>query len=207
MNVNALSQSLGAVLTFLLAFNGCMLVSPESDDRDSTGSSRETAPLEHAPEAAGEKIRDELTEQFRGTAGIIDRPSPIERPVTLSEVQPVSREHFDRVVLTFDGETLPGYHIEYIDKPVRQCGSGNVVPLAGQGWLSVRMSPAQAHNAQGQMTVSARALKPDCSLLKEMAMTCNFEGQVEWVLGLAAPNRYRVIELEDPARLVIDIRH
>jgi len=30
---------------------------------------------------------------------------------------------------------------------------------------------------------------------------------VTWVLAVQSPNRYRVLELEDPARLVIDVRH
>src|SRR5690606_40460443 len=64
-------------------------------------------------------------------------------------------------VFEFPGNGLPGYHIGYIDRPVRQCGSGEVVELAGDGWLEIRMEPAQAHDEQGRATVTERALAPE----------------------------------------------
>jgi hypothetical protein len=44
-------------------------------------------------------------------------------------------------------------------------------------------------------------------VLKELKLICDFEGQVEWLLGLAARNGYRVLELTEPPRLVVDVRH
>jgi hypothetical protein len=43
--------------------------------------------------------------------------------------------------------------------------------------------------------------------VKEIELSCDFEGEVSWVLGLSARKPYRVHELSDPARLVIDIQH
>jgi hypothetical protein len=40
-----------------------------------------------------------------------------------------------------------------------------------------------------------------------MTLICDFEGQVEWVLGIAAPAAYRVSELTGPARLVLDVSY
>ena len=37
----------------------------------------------------------------------------------------VQHDAFDRTVFTFTGDTLPGYHVAYVDEPVRQCGRGN----------------------------------------------------------------------------------
>jgi hypothetical protein len=36
---------------------------------------------------------------------------------------------------------------------------------------------------------------------------CDAEGVVEWAIGLAEPNAYHVLELQDPARILIDIKH
>lgn len=156
--------------------------------------------------AAEQQDEDSLPPQFRGTAGVIDKPAAAAGTPVLDQVQVTGTDYFDRVTFTFAGNALPGYHIEYIDQPVRQCGSGDVVPLAGQGWLLVRFSPARAHTEQGDSSVEPRALSPGLPLLKGMALTCDFEGQVAWVLGLASPNRYRAVELGSPTRLVIDIR-
>ena len=53
-------------------------------------------------------------------------------------------------------DELPGYRIEYVDRPVRQCGSGDTVPLLGDAWLSLRFYPANAHTEEGQPTVLER---------------------------------------------------
>ena len=140
------------------------------------------------------------------TAGIIDRPRSNQPAAKLAAVRTGTHEGFDRVVFEFD-ERVPGYHIEYIDQPVRKCGSGKVTPLAGDGWLEVRMYPAKAHTEQGQPTVSNRERMPKLPVLWELELTCDFEAVVTWVFGVESPNRYQVRELSSPPRLVIDLRH
>ena len=102
---------------------------------------------------------------------------------------------------------MPGYKVEYIDKPVRQCGSGNTVPIAGDGWLEINMTQAAAHDDKGNATVKNREQKLDFPILKEAEMTCDFEAEVAVVLGVTKPNKYRVLELKNPTRLAIDIKH
>jgi hypothetical protein len=124
----------------------------------------------------------------------------------LRSVRAARHEGFDRVVFEF-GEALPGYEIEYIDRPVRACGSGHVVPLAGDGWLEVRFHPARSHTDEGKPTVKERRQRAELPTLLELASTCDFEGYVTWVLGVASPNRYRVLELTSPPRLAVDVLH
>lgn len=164
-----------------------------------------TAPADTAPPAAPPA---EDTTGSEWTAGITawTPPQPV-RAATLQAVRTGRHEGFDRTVFEFAGDTLPGYHVEYIDEPVRQCGSGAPVSMAGEGWLEVRFSSAQAHTDAGQPTVEDRERAPSLPVLKELTLTCDFEGQVTWVLGLAAPNRYRVLRLNSPPRLAVDVRH
>jgi len=140
------------------------------------------------------------------TAGIIDRPRSNQPAAKLAAVRTGTHEGFDRVVFEFD-ERVPGYHIEYIDQPVRKCGSGKVTPLAGDGWLEVRMYPAKAHTEEGQPTVSNRERMPKLPVLSELELTCDFEAVVTWVFGVESPNRYQVRELSNPPRLVVDLKH
>lgn len=144
---------------------------------------------------------------FRGTAGIIDERRADSPVATLTAVRTGRHTGFDRVVFEFSGERVPGYHTEYIDRPARQCGSGAAVPLEGDGLLQVRMSPVRAHTEEGSVTVADRERSPGFPVLKELKLTCDFEAVVEWVLGVAAPNRYRVQELSGPPRLVVDVLH
>ncbi len=142
---------------------------------------------------------------FSGTAGVSER-SGSGMPVLLEAVETGRHEGYDRVVFRF-AERVPGYHIEYVDRPVRACGSGEPVPLAGDAWLEVRLAPAQAHDDAGRPTIQARRQSPGLPNLEALVLTCDFEADVSWVLGLARPSRYRVLTLRSPARLVVDVLH
>jgi hypothetical protein len=140
------------------------------------------------------------------TAGIIDQPQLNAPAAMLIAVRTAAHDGFDRIVFEFD-ERIPGYHIEYIDKPVRKCGSGDVTPVAGDGWLEVRLYPANAHTEEGRPTVAERERMPNLIVLSELELTCDFEAVVTWVLGIESPNPYQVRELHSPPRLVVDVRH
>jgi hypothetical protein len=170
--------------------------------------SSEAPPIDDEPPTARptRPVDTADTGTFDGTAGATDKPRPGAKPAVLRDVRAARHEHFDRVVFEFEGDALPGYHVEYIDKPVRQCGSGDVVDVAGQGFLAVRTTPADAHDAAGKATVPFRERKLKLGVLEEIERTCDFEGEVTWVLGVSSPNRYRVLELTKPARLVVDVK-
>ncbi len=114
---------------------------------------------------------------------------------------------YDRVVFEFAGDSVPGYRVEYTTKPVQRCGSGDPITVAGAGRLIVRFEPAQAHDEHGSLTPTERHRVPGLPAVRELILICDFEGQVAWVLGIAAPSAYRVAELTGPARLVLDVRH
>jgi hypothetical protein len=154
-----------------------------------------------------DEARENKQERFNGTAGVTDKESRAEQVAILTAIRIGQHSDHDRIVFEFSGPSLPGYHIEYIDKPVRSCGSGEVVPLAGDGWLEIRMSPAAAHTEQGQPTIKTRAFTLNLPAVRELKSTCDFEADVTWVAGVSSPNKYRVLELIDPVRLVVDISH
>ena len=114
---------------------------------------------------------------------------------------------FDRLTFEFSGERVPGYRIAYSPPPIRHCGSGDSVPLTGAGFLVVRFEPAQAHDDQGRPTITDRAWAPTLPTVRELKLVCDFEGQVEWAVGLAARRRYRVLEAAAPTRLFVDVLH
>lgn len=147
---------------------------------------------------------------FEGTAGILEKEPPRAPPAVLTEVRSGRNRGFDRVVFEFTGGGLPGYHLEYIDRPIRDCGSGEPFEVAGEGWLRVRLQPARAHTFEGEgarATVENRNRAPALPNLVALRLTCDFEANLEWVLGVRSPNRYRVFELREPARLVVDVLH
>lgn len=124
----------------------------------------------------------------------------------LTDVRSARHDGFDRTVFEF-ADAVPNVHLEYVDRPVRACGSGEVVELPGDGWLQVRFSGARAHTEAGEASVADRDREPGLPVLLALALTCDFEGEVTWVAGVEAPNPYRAFALEAPARLVVDVRH
>jgi hypothetical protein len=141
------------------------------------------------------------------TAGTVQRAHEVSAVATLAATRAARNEGFDRVVLEFEEDEMPAYHVEYVDRPIRRCGSGELVPIAGDGWLLVRLEPARAHDDEGRATIAELSSRPHLPNLRELTLVCDYEARVEWVLGVGSPNRFRVMELLDPARLVIDVRH
>lgn len=113
---------------------------------------------------------------------------------------------FDRLVFEFDGGH-PAVHVEYVDKPVRACGSGDQLFPEGDSYLQIRLSGAQAHTDAGEATIPHQRETHTLSTVVETVPTCDFEGEVTWVLGVRSPEPYRVIRLDAPARLAVDVRH
>jgi hypothetical protein len=140
------------------------------------------------------------------TAGVTDNVRTMRAGVVLSDVRVGVNQGFDRVVLEFLGSSVPGYRVEYVDRPLRQCGSGDATSVAGDAWLAVTLRGAQAHDERGQATVQQRERRLQMPIVRELEFTCDFEGVVELVLGVSTPNRYRITELQNPARIIVDIQ-
>lgn len=141
------------------------------------------------------------------TSSAVDMKRQDAPRATLSSVRAGAHPDYDRVVFEFEGTQLPVYHVGYAKEPVVQCGSGDPAALAGKGQLQVTFTPARAHTDQGQPTVATRELKPALPVLLELERTCDFEGEVTWVLGNKSVQPFRVLELREPTRLVVDVKH
>ena len=146
-------------------------------------------------------------ETFVGTTEPVDQQRPTIDPAVLRDVRAAAQATFDRVVFEFQAAPVPGYHIAYADDPARDCGSGETVNVQGATRVVVRLSPAQAHTDEGVATVKGLERHLTLPVLQELELSCDFEGEVSWVLGLSARRPYRVSELASPPRLVVDIQH
>jgi hypothetical protein len=139
------------------------------------------------------------------TAGLTDQVRTVSRPVVLRDLRVGVNAGFDRVVLEFLGSSVPGYRVEYAGE-ASQCGSGDRVRAAGDGMLVVTLRGTQAHDERGQATVAPRERRLQMPVVKEYEFSCDFEGVVQVVLGVAGRNQYRVMELQNPARLIVDVQ-
>ena len=122
----------------------------------------------------------------------------------LADVRIARNDGYDRIVFEFQGPALPAYEVKYVQSS-SQCGSGKPVTTSGAAQVSITFRPAVAHDAGGNATVASNDIVANLQSIKEAKPTCDFEGVVSWVVGTVF-RPYRVIELQNPTRLAVDIQ-
>ncbi|HUR18677.1 MAG TPA: hypothetical protein VMZ51_07055 [Acidimicrobiales bacterium] len=118
-----------------------------------------------------------------------------------------------RVVFEFD-PILPGYKLDFVDRPVTMDGSGAEVKVGGEAVLGVTMENAAQARFEGEKVIltypGLRRLKPtgagaETASVVEVVEAGDFEGTVHWVIGLRQKDaKVSVSRLTDPNRLVLD---
>jgi hypothetical protein len=192
---------LALILLSALTFVAC----GEKASREQPADSTAAAAQEEAKQLA--QIADPDTSGTgRWTANTRSSRRAIEEVSLLTNVRTSSSPAYERIVFDF-ATSLPNWHIEYIDKPVRSCGSGDVVDIAGQNFLEIRFTPTNAHDTAGHPTMAWREKQFSYRNLLEIEQTCDFEAVTTWVAGVRSPSQYRVMELQNPPRIVIDLKN
>ena len=141
------------------------------------------------------------------TSGIVRLPGSGSGQAVLTSVRHAAHPRFDRLVFEFAPGARPVAYTEYVDSPVRHCASDEVVPLAGDAWLELKLTNAVAHTEDGRPTILERAQTLNMPIVKELKLTCDFEADVTWVAGVSSPEKYRLFVLDNPPRVVVDLRH
>lgn len=146
------------------------------------------------------------------TSGKLNRQPPPGAPSrTIAGVELSSEEGFDRFLIQFesDAREFPGYNLEWVTS-VEDCAASPAevaYETSGSAFLRLRISGARGHGDDGRGTTGRKIRKGESPNLKQLLQTCDFEGRVTWVFDLDATTPYRVMELDDPARLVVDVQH
>ena len=110
---------------------------------------------------------------------------------------------FDRIVYEFDGGLPSSQDVHYVDQLLGD-GSGLKVRIAGRAILRVSFSDAQAHDAQGA-TVAGRVAFALPNIMTTVR-SGDFEAVTTYGVGLAKKAAFQVSTLQNPSRVVIDIR-
>ena len=147
-----------------------------------------------------------------GTEPVVGEASGSETAL-LERVAIGRHEGYDRVVFQFSN-AVPGYRVEYVEPPLHEDGSGNVIEVGGSAFVVVRMEPASGFDLsvpEGELVYKGprRLSGPDAgtSVIREVVRTGDFEAVLTWAVGLSDRVDFRVTRLESPARLVVDFRN
>lgn len=129
-----------------------------------------------------------------------------ENPVLVSGIRTGRHEGFDRVVFDLTEGDDPGWRIDYVDEPMQQA-SGLPVEVAGDAYLHVMITNTTYPFELGIEDPLPPGNFPGAGVVEEIAYTSVFEGYTEVYLGVTEELPYSVSVLQDPKRLVIDVKH
>jgi hypothetical protein len=139
-----------------------------------------------------------------GTGFVTKATTPPQPPVAfIDQVRVGTHAGYDRVTIEFNNTDPSQVDVTPQSSPsFTQSPSGQSVTLSGTAGVLITMKGADEHTAYSGST----DLKTGYSVLVEARQLQDFEGTVQWGLGLSKPACYRAFFLTNPARLVIDIQ-
>jgi len=127
----------------------------------------------------------------------------------LTDVRAAAHDGYDRVVFQFRNG-LPGYDVRYVERPVVADGSGDEVEVDGGAVLLVRMEPALdadlTQESAPRTYTGPQRFTPTTTAVAELVRTGGFEAVLTWAVGVDEERPFLVSTLENPARLVIDVK-
>ena len=142
--------------------------------------------------------------------------TPVKSPATttpslLTKVSELGDKCVDHVVFDFvaKGTDLPGYTITYANAPFTADGSGAPVDVPGSAFVKVRIAPGYGYdfvNGKPTYTESKSIAVSNANHVKSIVQTGDFEGVLNWVIGLDSKRPFSVEATATPRRqLVITI--
>ena len=203
----------------LIAVTACLLATACSEDPAVTASSSTTAPSAPAASSApaepspSPSAEPSPTAQGQEPAFPADTSRDVEEPsggpLAVTQIRVARQDGYDRVVFELAGREpgAPGWQVEYVEE-ARQDGSGDPVEVDGDATLSVRISGAGYPMDTGvEEQPTEPAVPPGVEVVRDVVVSSVFEGVFEAFVGTSREAPFRVFRLEDPARVVVDVRH
>jgi hypothetical protein len=193
-------------------------------DPASTSSSGGTATTATTAEGSSSTATDAVTTASSGavtsttSAGLPDAseaqhsaPSDGTGTALLRAVRVGRNDGFERIVFEFEGTSMPGYRVQWVDGPILADGSGEPVDVAGEAYLEMVMDPASGVDLSApQLTIvydgpDRVPVAGQTELLTDLVRTGDFEAVLTWVAGSTEKVPFRVLRLTEPTRIVVDL--
>jgi len=201
-------------LIALIALSGCAAGSPSSGSAGPSGSATASASVEPsipAPESVSVQPSASASEPTESLPPFACTPSMTIASTTdraqITDVRVGTHEGYDRAVFEF-ASGIPDAVIEGVLPPFYADPSGLELSVAGTAFLRVTMHGASKRSPDGAVTFGgSTSFEPGFDRLVQLIEGGDFEAVSTWYLGLDGAGCYRVLDLADPSRLVIDIEH
>jgi hypothetical protein len=147
------------------------------------------------------------TPAFPARTGL-DQEAALGGPLSVVAVRVANQDGYDRVVFELKGRSAgaPGWRVEYVDNPT-QDGSGEPVDVGGDATLAVRIEGAGYPGDTGFDYAETVDGPGATEMVEDVELGAVFEGVYEAWIGTSRKAPFRVFRLENPARVVVDVRH
>ena len=123
------------------------------------------------------------------------------------DVRYATHPDYDRVVFEFEQGT-PELALDTATPPFTQDASGEPITVDGQSFLRLTMRGGTRQTDEGTSSFEGPTdFDPGLPTLVDIVQGGDFERQSTWYLGLGSEACVRVILLDGPPRLVIDVEH
>ena len=128
----------------------------------------------------------------------------------VKQVRAGKQKDFDRVVFEFEGP-FPNYLVQYLKSPFYESEAGRErIRQPGTAFLQVEFFLIPTEEKQVNLSKAGDFIpKRRLSFLSVQSVREKvlFEGFYDFLIGVRTRKAFRVSELSNPARLVIDVQH
>jgi hypothetical protein len=122
----------------------------------------------------------------------------------LGAIRAARHPGYDRVVFQFEGAEVPGYRIEYVREITLGETDDQFLTLQGGALVQATFQgSASEDHRPGTQTVPDK-LTLGLAQVKQIGLAEDWEGVVRLGIGLDHRAGFRVLELHDPPRVVVD---
>lgn len=179
----------------------------------STGASAAVTPGDSAPltsasvasVASLEPIPSDELEPFSCDLPVVEDPSVA--IANIVDVRYGTHADYDRIVFEFQQGT-PELTLDRATPPFTQDASGEPIEVEGTSFLRLTMRGGTRQTDEGTSSYGGPTdFDPGLPALVDLVQGGDFERQSTWYLGLTAESCVRVLLLDGPPRLVIDVEH
>lgn len=123
----------------------------------------------------------------------------------LGAIRAARHAGYDRVVFQFEGAEVPGYRIEYVREITLGETDDQYLTLQGGALVQATFQGSATEDYRpGTQTVPDR-LTPGLAQVRQIGLAEDWEGVVRLGIGLDHRAGFRVLELHDPPRVVVDV--
>ena len=181
-------------------------ISPPASAAGSTpASAGASAPEASVGIASLEPIPSEDLGPFSCELPVVEDPSVA--IANIVDVRYATHPDYDRVVFEFEQGT-PELTLDRATPPFTQDASGEPIAVDGDSFLRLTMRGGTRQTDEGTSSFDGPTdFDPGLPTLVDLVQGGDFERQSTWYLGMGSEACARVLLLDGPPRLVIDVEH